>query len=228
MYRSIFGGKIIFKQLHSSASFCWVVLHGSQCTFYLGLFAHLRRLIANPSNVGNARNIVLLKMQQTYIIYNPISHYMKWVQVYVYTYQGRFSERLVHQIYFKIFTHSNNAQELFVMEIPATGYSRNRDPEHVFFAMTGQWEWSQHTADYWCHFFGVPMRHGTNPFEDYYPPDMEPAITQTPQPTIAVLATELQGLLYLCVCVQREREWESESESERERGRGRERERVES
>ena len=61
--------------------------------------------------------------------------------------------------------------------------------------MSGQWEWPQHTADYWRHYFGVPMRHGTNPFEDYFPPDMEPAITQTPRPTIAVLATELQELL---------------------------------
>ena len=32
-------------------------------------------------------------------------------------------------------------------------------------------------------------------FADYYPPDMESAVTQTPQPTIAVLATGLQGLL---------------------------------
>ena len=39
------------------------------------------------------------------------------------------------------------------------------------------------------------MRHGGNPFADYYPPGMESAGTQTPQPTIAVLATELQGLL---------------------------------
>ena len=109
--------------------------------------------------------------------------------------QGRFSERLVHQIHFKIFTHSNNTQELFVMEIPTTGISRTRDPEHFFYAMSGQWEWSQHTADYWRHCFGVPMRHGTNPFEDYFPPDMEPAITRTPRPAIAVLATELQELL---------------------------------
>ena len=108
---------------------------------------------------------------------------------------GRFSERLVHEIYFKVFTYSNNTQELSVMEIPSTGYSRNRDPEHFFFAMTGDWDWSRHTADYWRHFFGVPMRHGRNPFTDCYPPDMEPATTQTPQPTIAVLATELQALL---------------------------------
>ena len=44
--------------------------------------------------------------------------------------QGRFSERLVHQIHFKIFTHSNNTQELFVMEIPATGISRTSCPCH--------------------------------------------------------------------------------------------------
>ena len=108
---------------------------------------------------------------------------------------GRFNERLVHQIYFKIFTYSNNTQELSIMEIPSTGYSRTRDPEHFFFTMTGDWEWSRRAADYWRHFFGVPMRHGGNPFADYYPPDMESAVTQTPQPTIAVLATELQGLL---------------------------------
>ena len=39
------------------------------------------------------------------------------------------------------------------------------------------------------------MRHGTKPFEDYFPPDMEPAIAQTPQPTVATLATELQERL---------------------------------
>ena len=53
------------------------------------------------------------------------------------------------------------------MEIPTTGISRTRDPEHFFYAMSGQWEWSQRTADYWRHYFGVPMQHGTNPFEDH-------------------------------------------------------------
>ena len=77
---------------------------------------------------------------------------------------GRFNERLVHQIYFKIFTYSNNTQELSIMEIPSTGYSRTRDPEHFFFTMTGDWEWSRRAAGYWRHFFGVPMRHGGNPF----------------------------------------------------------------
>ena len=109
---------------------------------------------------------------------------------------GRFNERLVHQIYFKIFTYPNNIQELWVMEIPVTGYPRTRDPEHFFYTMTGDWDWSQRTADYWRHFFGVPIRHGGNPLADYYPPDMEPAITQTPQPTIAALATELHDRLF--------------------------------
>ena len=45
---------------------------------------------------------------------------------------GRFNKRLVHQICFKIFTYSNNTQELSIMEIPSTGNSRTRDPEHFF------------------------------------------------------------------------------------------------
>ena len=109
--------------------------------------------------------------------------------------QGRFSERLVHQIHFKIFTHSNNTHELFVMEIPTTGISRTRDPEHFFNAMSGQWEWSQRTADYWRHYFGVPMQHGTNPFEDHSLLDTESITAQTPQPTIAALATQLHERL---------------------------------
>ena len=83
------------------------------------------------------------------------------------------------------------------MKIPATGYSRTRDPEYFFFTMTGDWDWSQRTADYWRHFFGVPTRHGGNPFADYYPPDMEAVSTQTPQPTITALATQLHDRLFM-------------------------------
>ena len=72
--------------------------------------------------------------------------------------QGRFSERLVHQIHFKIFTHADNTQELLVEEIPTTGISRTRDPEHFFYAMSGQWEWSKCTSDYWHHHFGLPIK----------------------------------------------------------------------
>ena len=105
--------------------------------------------------------------------------------------QGRFSERLVHQIHFKISTHSNNTRELFVEETPATGISRTRDPKHFFYAMSGQWEWSKRTANYWRHHFGLPLCHGTNPFQDNFTQNTEPSITPTPQPTIAALATQL-------------------------------------
>ena len=97
---------------------------------------------------------------------------------------GRFNERLVHQIYFKTFAYSNSIQELWIMEIPVTGYPRTRDPEHFFYRMTGDWDWSQRTADYWRYFFGVPMRHGGNPFADYYPPDMEHRRLSRPSPPL--------------------------------------------
>ena len=47
----------------------------------------------------------------------------------------RFSARVVHQIHFKIFTHSNNTRELFIEEIPTSGISKCRDPEHYFYAL---------------------------------------------------------------------------------------------
>ena len=81
------------------------------------------------------------------------------------------------------------------METQQTGYTRSREPEIFFFTMSGNWPWSKRTADYWRHWFGVPIRHGGNPMEDYFPPDMEPAFTQTPAPSLAVLATEMQTLL---------------------------------
>ena len=46
---------------------------------------------------------------------------------------ARFSSRVVHQIHFKIFTHSNNTRELFIEEIPTSGISKCRDPEHYFY-----------------------------------------------------------------------------------------------
>ena len=108
---------------------------------------------------------------------------------------GRFTERLVHQIHFKIFTHSNNTLELFVEEIPTTGISRTRDPGHFFYAMSGQWEWSKRTADYWRHHFGLPLYHGTNPFQDNFIQNTEPTAPLTPQPTITTLATQLHERL---------------------------------
>ena len=57
--------------------------------------------------------------------------------------------------------------------------------------MSGQWEWSKRTANYWRHHFGLPLCHGTNPFQDNFTQNTEPSITPTPQPTIAALATQL-------------------------------------
>ena len=50
---------------------------------------------------------------------------------------SQFSARVVHQIHFKIFTHSNNTRELFIEEIPTSGISKCRDPEHFFYGLSG-------------------------------------------------------------------------------------------
>ena len=70
------------------------------------------------------------------------------------------------QIHFKIFTHSNNTRELFIEEIPTSGISKCRDPEHYFYGLSGNWEWSLRTADYWRHHFEIPLVHGHNPFHN--------------------------------------------------------------
>ena len=79
---------------------------------------------------------------------------------------ARFSSRVVHQIHFKIFTHSNNTRELFIEEIPTSGISKCRDPEHYFYGLSGNWEWSLRTADYWRHHFEIPLVHGHHPFHN--------------------------------------------------------------
>ena len=79
---------------------------------------------------------------------------------------ARFSSRVVHQIHFKIFTHSNNTRELFIEEIPTSGISKCRDPEHYFYGLSGNWEWSLRTADYWRHDFEIPLVHGHHPFHN--------------------------------------------------------------
>ena len=109
--------------------------------------------------------------------------------------QGRFTERVVHQIHFKIFTHSNNERELFVEEIPTTGISRTRGPEHFFYGLSGQWEWPKHTADYWRYHFGLPLHHSNNPFQNNFMENTSPSDNQVPQPTIATLATQLHERL---------------------------------
>ena len=58
---------------------------------------------------------------------------------YMALHHARFSSRVVHQIHFKIFTHSNNTRELFIEEIPTSGISKCRDPEHYFYGLSGNW-----------------------------------------------------------------------------------------
>ena len=99
----------------------------------------------------------------------------------------RFSSRVVHQIHFKIFTHSNNTRELFIEEIPTSGISKCRDPEHYFYALSGNWEWSLRTADYWRHHFEIPLLHGHNPFHNV-------PIETTSSPDETGLATRIQDL----------------------------------
>lgn len=112
--------------------------------------------------------------------------------------QHSFTERLVHQVYFQIFTFSDNRQELWVMEIPVNGYARTREPEQYFFALTGDAGFADHTADYWSHRFNIPTRHFHNPFYNWNHDinDTEPRSTQTPQPTVATLAAQLQERLF--------------------------------
>ena len=77
---------------------------------------------------------------------------------------SRYYERVVHQIHFKIFTHANNERHLYIEEIPTTGISKCRDPENFFYGLSGNWDWSTQTADYWRHHFEIPLLHGNNPY----------------------------------------------------------------
>ena len=85
---------------------------------------------------------------------------------YHYLHRAHFSSRVVHQIQFKIITHSNNTRELFIEEIPLSGLSKCRDPEHYFYGLSGNWEWSLRTADYWRHHFEIPLVHGHHPYHN--------------------------------------------------------------
>ena len=108
-----------------------------------------------------------------------------------YLHRAHFSSRVVHQIQFKIFTHSNNTRELFIEEIPLSGLSRCRDPEHYFYGLSGNWEWFLRTADYWRHHFEIPLVHGHHPFQNV--PIATPAPTEATRftPTIQDLAQQL-------------------------------------
>ena len=74
-----------------------------------------------------------------------------------------FTERTVHQVYFKIFTFADDRRELWVTENPANGYARTREPEQYFYFLTGDDAHARHTADYWRFFFNILTRHFDSP-----------------------------------------------------------------
>ena len=97
----------------------------------------------------------------------------------------------IHQIHFKIFTHSNNERELFTEEIPTSGISKCRDPEHFFYGLSGNWEWSKQTADYWRHHFEIPLLRGNNPFRNVAIDTAPPSGAEGSLTTISTLAGQL-------------------------------------
>ena len=103
----------------------------------------------------------------------------------------RYSERVVHQIHFKIFTHSNNERELFIEEIPTSGISKCRGPEHFFYGLSGNWEWSKQTSDYWRHHFEIPLQHGNNPFRNVAIDTAPPSAAEGSLTTLSTLAGQL-------------------------------------
>ena len=114
---------------------------------------------------------------------------------YNFFHRSHFSSRVVHQIHFKIITHSNNTRELFIEEIPTSGLSKGRDPEHYFYGLSGNWEWSLRTADYWRHHFEIPLVHGHHPFHNV--PIETTSPTEAPRLTTKIqeLAKQLSATL---------------------------------
>ena len=85
--------------------------------------------------------------------------------------------------------------QLFIEEMPSSGISKCRDPEHFFYGLSGNWEWSTQTADYWRHHFEIPLLHGHNPFrhvaiDTALPPEATSSLT-----TISTLAGRLSDSL---------------------------------
>ena len=117
---------------------------------------------------------------------NPAYHYL---------HRAHFSSRVVHQIHFKIITHSNNTRELFIEEIPMSGLSKCRDPEHYFYGLSGNWEWSLRTADYWRHHFEIPLVHGHHPFHNVPIETTAPTEAARFTPKIQELAKQLSTTL---------------------------------
>ena len=129
---------------------------------------------------------------------------------------SHYTERVVHQIHFKIFTHSNNERQLFIEEIPSSGISKCRDPEHFFYGLSGNWEWSTQTADYWRHHFEIPLLHGHNPFrhvaiDTALPPEATSSLTtisfNSSGPTFRLIDGN-QGIGWVCRYIANGREHE--------------------
>ena len=112
-----------------------------------------------------------------------------------YLHRAQFSSRVVHQIQFKVITHSNNTRELFIEEIPLLGHSRCRDPEHYFYGLSGNWEWSLRIADYWRHHFEIPLVHGHHPFHNVPIETTSPADEPSLTTRIHELAKDLSDTL---------------------------------
>ena len=147
----------------------WKPSYTSRCKYYwrscsydLGPLRHLWKRWLHPMTQAlrrqwthtqlhlNLRYLSRHKMAQlTWLFITRVSHHEWFIR-----------------FHFKIFTHSNNTRELFIEEIPASGISKCRDPEHYFYGLSGNWEWSLRTADYWRHHFELPLLHGHSPFHN--------------------------------------------------------------
>ena len=129
-----------------------------------------------------------------YIPPNPIETPFPLAEPLHYDFHARprHFERIVHQIHFKIYTRANNETSLYIEEIPISGIPRSRDPEYFFYGLSSNWNWSCHTADYWRHFFNVPLVHGHHPYTqvEIARPD---TLSQTPPTTdLAAQARQLE------------------------------------
>ena len=76
-----------------------------------------------------------------------------------------------------------------------SGLSKCRDPEHYFYGLSGNWEWSLRTADYWRHHFEIPLVHGHHPFHNVPIETTSPTEATRLTPKIQELAKQLSTTL---------------------------------